>query len=379
MNKKLYIASLALAAAVLVAAPAHAERPSGWYLAAGAGAGISPDMPVFDKDNLGTTWNNYRVSFRDPAYGIFGAGGYAFDNGLRAEVEYLYQTKRFGPFGKYCCDPVPAKGRLNAHTLFLNAFYDMDLVASPWFVPYIGAGIGPSFGYSGHMDFTPVSTTYRWKPGNDVVAAYQAIFGTSFILDRNWALTADYRYLGVIGHVTGKLEGVKAGRINPSSHNVFVGVRYTFGPESAPAECPPAPPPPEPIRPVAMQVPVVREVAPMRPAVPATQSFMVFFDFDKDLLTPEAREIIRTAVRKFKEDGYAKIAVTGHTDTMGSAEYNMDLSIRRAEAVRKELEMLGVSSAHIRTTGEGKHNLLVPTTQGVREAQNRRAEIILSR
>ena len=382
MNKKLYVSSLALVAAFLIAAPAHAQRADGFYIAGGGGLGVAPSkefdlMPNPAIPNPATA----KVRFKVPAYGIFGAVGYAFDNGFRIETEYLYQAKDVDRKLRVanCVANCRGTGHVNAHTIFFNAFYDLNLNSPGWLTPYIGVGIGPSFGYNAKINSS--WGPFRWKADSSVLASYQGIIGTSFNLDRNWALTADYRYIGVIGDLKGPGSfGPTPMRFNskfsPDSHNLFVGVRYTFGHE------PPPPPAPEPMPappPRMVQAPVVREVAPVKPVVPATQSFMVFFDFDKDVLTPEAREIIRTAARKFKEDGYARISVTGHTDTMGTDAYNMDLSLRRSSAVRRELEMLGISSAFIRTSGEGKRNLLVPTTQGVREAQNRRAEIILSR
>ena len=71
------------------------------------------------------------------------------------------------------------------------------------------------------------------------------------------------------------------------------------------------------------------------------------------------------------------LVVTGHTDTVGSAKYNQGLSERRAESVKEELVNDGVPNGEITTLGVGKEGLLVPTADGVREAQNRRATIEL--
>jgi OOP family OmpA-OmpF porin len=68
--------------------------------------------------------------------------------------------------------------------------------------------------------------------------------------------------------------------------------------------------------------------------------------------------------------------VTGHTDTVGSDAYNMRLSRRRAESVAAELEKQGVPSAEIAIVAKGKHDLLVPTADGVKEPQNRRVQIV---
>jgi outer membrane protein OmpA-like peptidoglycan-associated protein len=138
-------------------------------------------------------------------------------------------------------------------------------------------------------------------------------------------------------------------------------------------------------KPAATQ-PVPPYTAP-RPAAPqaATPSqaeaakFLVFFDWDRSALTPEARKIIASAADEFKRTGSTRIVATGHTDLSGSPQYNLRLSERRAEAVKAELIRLGVPATVITTVGKGEEDPLVPTKDGVREAQNRRVEIVIPR
>jgi len=106
-------------------------------------------------------------------------------------------------------------------------------------------------------------------------------------------------------------------------------------------------------------------------------TFLVFFDFDKYDLTPEAQRVVAEAAAAYESDGMARVTVTGHTDTVGSAEYNQALSERRANAVAKELVANGVPADAIVTIGEGETNPLVPTGDGVAEPQNRRVEIAM--
>ena len=74
---------------------------------------------------------------------------------------------------------------------------------------------------------------------------------------------------------------------------------------------------------------------------------------------------------------YTRIEVNGYTDTSGTPKYNMGLSIRRANAVKAELIKDGVPANAITMQGFGETHLLVPTGPGVREPQNRRVEIII--
>jgi outer membrane protein OmpA-like peptidoglycan-associated protein len=141
------------------------------------------------------------------------------------------------------------------------------------------------------------------------------------------------------------------------------------------AEAPPPAPPPD-----YVPAPYV-EPAPPPPAaaavIPAPREFMVFFDFDKSNLTPEARDIVTAAVRTAKERGSVRIVVTGHTDTVGSFRYNQALSERRASSVKAEMVRQGMDGAMIATMGKSFSEPLVATGPGVREPQNRRASIDL--
>ena len=115
-----------------------------------------------------------------------------------------------------------------------------------------------------------------------------------------------------------------------------------------------------------------KPVAPMA----APEKFLVFFDFAKSTLTPDARNTIAKAA---KVVGPAKLIVVGHADRAGPEDYNLRLSKRRADAVKAELVRLGVPANQIATEGRGEMDPLVPTADGVREPQNRRVEIMHAR
>ena len=116
---------------------------------------------------------------------------------------------------------------------------------------------------------------------------------------------------------------------------------------------------------------------PPAPAVEQARSFQVFFDFDKSNITAAAAKVIQEAADAVKAGHVVQVTVTGHTDTVGTASYNQGLSERRAAAVKAGLVADGVAAGEIATMGVGKNGLLVPTADGVREPQNRRAEIVL--
>ncbi len=137
-------------------------------------------------------------------------------------------------------------------------------------------------------------------------------------------------------------------------------VKYRFGGESEPEAAPAAYVPPPAVAPAS--------------AVP--KSYLVFFDFNKSDLTPQATEIVDTAAKNATGSKVTQLTVTGHTDTVGSDAYNMRLSRRRAESVAAQLQKDGIPSSEIEIVAKGKRDLLVPTGDGVREPQNRRVQIV---
>lgn len=108
---------------------------------------------------------------------------------------------------------------------------------------------------------------------------------------------------------------------------------------------------------------------------PRPEEFLVFFDFDSARLTPEALAILKSAANVATKEHYMRFVVTGHADRSGSSEYNLALSQRRADAVKKELLALGLPAGEIATEAKGESVPLVPTADGVQEPQNRRVEI----
>jgi hypothetical protein len=134
-----------------------------------------------------------------------------------------------------------------------------------------------------------------------------------------------------------------------------------FAAASLVAACSSEPPPPPPPQPQAAQA----------------TSFMVFFDWDRYNLSQQAESTIGQAAAAFKQTGAARIVATGHADRSGPENYNMALSLRRANAVKDSLVRNGVPAGAIQVIGKGESQPLVPTADGVREPQNRRVEIVV--
>jgi OOP family OmpA-OmpF porin len=113
------------------------------------------------------------------------------------------------------------------------------------------------------------------------------------------------------------------------------------------------------------------------PSSMAPGNYTVYFDFDKAVINAAGQQVINQVLADARMHPPSSVSVTGHTDTVGPADYNLALGLRRADAVRSALIAGGVPADKITVASRGFTDLAVPTGPNVREAKNRRAEIIL--
>lgn len=99
------------------------------------------------------------------------------------------------------------------------------------------------------------------------------------------------------------------------------------------------------------------------------------FDFDSDRLTPAARRVVDQLADVLKLDGQDKFIIQGHTDAVGSDEYNKALSLRRAEAVIDYLvNRHGISRDRLEAQGLGESSPLLPADPN--NGRNRRVQVL---
>ena len=152
------------------------------------------------------------------------------------------------------------------------------------------------------------------------------------------------------------------------SHGVSAGFRLALGGHVAAAPAPATPPPP----------PAPAAPAPLPPCPPAAVTpgpFLVFFDWDKSAITPEAAAVLDRAAEQYTATGQTTVQLAGHADKSGNDDYNLALSQRRADAVKGYLATKGVPDGSMTTEAFGESRPLVDTADGVREPQNRRVQI----
>jgi outer membrane protein OmpA-like peptidoglycan-associated protein len=151
----------------------------------------------------------------------------------------------------------------------------------------------------------------------------------------------------------------------------------------------PVPPPPVPVaaapepEPLAPAAPVVAapEPAPLAPvAEPVPVATLVLegvnFEFDKAVIRPQDYPILDQNIVALKEWGDVDVEVAGHTCSIGTEEYNLGLSQRRAEAVRNYLVSKGVSADRLTVRGYGESRPIASNDTREGRAQNRRVELV---
>ncbi len=104
----------------------------------------------------------------------------------------------------------------------------------------------------------------------------------------------------------------------------------------------------------------------------------ILFDFDKSVLKPQGKAALDQLVAEIRAHTLERLAIEGHTCDLGSSQYNMDLSQRRANSVKAYLVEHGIDGSRITTEAYGETRPAVPNTSEANRKQNRRAEFRLS-
>jgi peptidoglycan-associated lipoprotein len=143
-------------------------------------------------------------------------------------------------------------------------------------------------------------------------------------------------------------------------------------PAPAPAPAAPAPASPSTAAPVAAPQAVA---AHLDPSNPLYRERSVYFDFDDSAIKGEYTAVVERHGRYLGEHSALKVKVEGHTDERGSSEYNLALGQRRAEAVKKALQIAGAKDAQIEAVSFGKEKPKAAGHDEAAWAQNRRADI----
>jgi len=128
---------------------------------------------------------------------------------------------------------------------------------------------------------------------------------------------------------------------------------------------------------------IIEALAPARgaqidPGAPPTVRLPVYFEFDSDRLRPDAVVLLERVGAALSADELAsfRFAVEGHTDSVGPAEYNDGLSLRRAVAVQRFLAKAQVPGERLEVVGRGESDPVAPNDTAEGRQRNRRVELI---
>jgi OmpA-OmpF porin, OOP family len=166
----------------------------------------------------------------------------------------------------------------------------------------------------------------------------------------------------------------------------------TWTPDTTVAGCDPMPRPvaaaaPEPAPPApAAAAPAEPETPPAAIAEPAPAPLPqklslntdALFDFDKAELRPDAKAELDNLLERVRAASIEEISLVGHTDSIGTDEYNQKLSQRRADAVKIYLVSQGMPAENIHTEGRGEREPVADNKTKEGRQENRRVDVAVA-
>ncbi len=105
--------------------------------------------------------------------------------------------------------------------------------------------------------------------------------------------------------------------------------------------------------------------------------FVLYFESGDAQLTPDSLALLPQILDNAAQRAHADLSIVGHSDTMGPAERNVVLSLRRAQAVAELLQGRGLQAQALTVESHGERNLLIPTPDETPEPRNRRVEVTI--
>jgi peptidoglycan-associated lipoprotein len=120
----------------------------------------------------------------------------------------------------------------------------------------------------------------------------------------------------------------------------------------------------------------VQNTDPLNDATGMLAKRSVYFDFDSYVVKDEFKPVIEAHSQYLIKNTDRKIVIQGNTDERGGSEYNLALGQKRAEAVRRALNLLGVADSQIEAVSFGKEKPKATGSNEAAWAENRRADIV---
>jgi OOP family OmpA-OmpF porin len=102
------------------------------------------------------------------------------------------------------------------------------------------------------------------------------------------------------------------------------------------------------------------------------------FAFDSAMIDEGSKIKLSRGIESLKKNKYIKVLIEGHTDSVGDADYNMGLSIRRAQAVKDHVVSEGIAANRLSIKGLGETDPITTNDTEEGRAKNRRVEFVVS-
>jgi OmpA-OmpF porin, OOP family len=364
---------LALASTAM-ATPAIA-RDDQWYVGVDGGAMLVEDLDLdITPLPVGAVAGVPRSAALDLDKGFDFGGVVGYDFGgfrLESEVSYrkanMNRARGSSPFinstagtGLVSGD-VPVNGNANALSFMLNGLFDFG--DDDGLQGFVGGGVGVA-----RVDVNTIYAAPAYLDDSDTGLAWQALAGIRAPLSGSWDVGLKYRFFNAPNvDLVDRFGNDVETRFR--SHSLMGSLIYNFG--GAPVAPPPAPP----MAPDAPPPPPPPPAPPPQQVVCNTGPYIVFFDWDKSDLRPDATQVLDNAAAQYANCGNAQVMLAGHADRSGSPKYNVGLSQRRNSNVRGYLASKGITDGAIATQAFGETAPRVQTADGEREPQNRRVEV----
>lgn len=110
---------------------------------------------------------------------------------------------------------------------------------------------------------------------------------------------------------------------------------------------------------------------------PPPKHFTIYFPTAADQIGPDARPVVDEVLAEVQKRDSRDVSINGYTDRTGDLKFNMQLSMRRADSIKKALIQRGIASEYITIEYYGENNPVIPTAKNVSEPKNRRVEVVV--
>ena len=376
MMRKLAVA-LALTTTALSSA-ALARPQQAWYVGIDAGAVLPENQNYRITSTGGVATQNALTVKSDTGFDVDGTIGYDFGL-LRTEFEVGYKQNKLNhinvnagglpaiPFGNATVVPplgsYQSDGKSRVLSFMANGLVDFGKSEVGSISGFVGGGVGVARVKQSNYAIATGGNVFT--NDSDTRFAWQLLAGINKPLTQHVDLGLKYRFFNVQNIRTYTVTGAQ---LNDRfrSHSLLASLTYRFGEDA---------PPPAPVAPQPAPAPAPAPLPPCPPAAVTPGPFLVFFDWDRSVVTPEAAAVLDRAAAQYAATGQTSVVLAGHTDKSGTESYNQALSQRRADAVKRYMVGKGIADNSVTTEAFGETRPLVDTADGVREPQNRRVEI----